>query len=433
MRFLSSLHSFVYGGVTVCLIFAFFIFVNIKTRFIGIRKSGAALRAVFSRSKAENSASPVKAALVSLCATVGTGNIVGVAGAVTLGGAGALFWMWISALLALSVKFAEIYLSTLYKRQGGAFSYIYAVLKKPVLKKVFLISGILAAFGIGNLTQTNAAAGAVSVMLTGIAPTDTVKACVGVVFGLVCVIILRRESYAVKFCEKFLPFMAAVYVFLCLFALYRAKEVLPQVFLSVLKGAFCPRAVTGGAVGSALITIKSGVARGIFSNEAGLSTAALAYEKSKGEPFALSLFGIFEVFVDTLVLCTLTALVVLSSGTAPYGGDLGANTTLFAFCAILGQKSIFVFCPAVCFFAFSSVIGWGIYARRFAEKLELPAAAVAAVYALACVFGALFRAGAVWQAAEISTVLMMAFNCAAIIAHRNNISYNSLRRGGRFR
>ena len=226
--------------------------------------------------------------------------------------------------------------------------------------------------------------------------------------------------------------MAAVYIVFCLFALYRTKEVLPQVLLSVLKGAFCPRAVTGGAVGSALITIKSGVARGIFSNEAGLSTAALAYEKSEGEPFALSLFGIFEVFVDTLVLCTLTALVVLTSGTAAYGNDLGANTTLLAFCTVLGQKSLLFFCPTVCFFAFSSVIGWGIYARRFAEKLSLPATATAAVYALACVFGAVFRAGAVWQVAEISTVLMMAINCTAIIVHRKNISYNRLRRGSRF-
>ena len=422
LRLISSLHSFLYGSVTVCLIFAFFIFINIKTRFIGIRKIGAAATAVFLNKNNSTAASPIKAALVSLCATVGTGNIVGVAGAVTLGGPGALFWMWISAFLALSVKFTEIYLSSLYKSQGSAFSYIYAAIKSPLLKKTFLISGVVAALGIGNLTQTNAAAGAVSVMLNGIIPCDNVKVFIGAVFALLCIILLKRESSAVKFCENCLPIMAIGYILLCLFTLYRTKNVLPQVFISVFRGAFCPRAVTGGAVGGILITIKSGIARGIFSNEAGLSTASLAYEKSEGEPFALSLFGIFEVFVDTVVLCTLTGLVVLASGTAAFGKDLGVNTTLNAFSAVLGQKSIFLFCPIVCFFAFSSVIGWGIYARRFAEKLSLPAFVCTVIYALMCVFGAIFRAWTVWQIAEISTVFMMAINCRAVIFHREKLS-----------
>ena len=422
MVFISGLHSAVFGIHTVILIFAFFLFVNFKTRFIGIRKSVSAVKALFCTDK-NNGNSPLKAICISLCATVGTGNIVGVAGAVALGGAGAVFWMWVSGILALSVKFSEIYLSSLYKNNGGAFSYIYSAFPLKQLKTVFLTFGLFTALGIGNLTQTNAAAGAVAYLF--VLPQryiSAVKIILGIVFCAFCLVFLWREYKAIKFCEAVLPLMAAGYVILCVCALFKMRAVLPSVFAKIAEGAFCPRAVTGGAIGSAVYAVKSGLARGIFSNEAGLSTGTLAYEKSEGSAVYLSLFGIAEVIVDTLVLCTLTALVVISSKNTVYGKDLGVFTTLSAFSDILGKGAVYIFCVMVCFFAFSSVIGWGIYARRFAISLKIPIFLTVTLYSSACIWGAVFSAEAVWKIAEIVSVLMMTVNCSAIIYHRKELS-----------
>ncbi len=419
MRILSIIYESVYGVPTLTLIFSVFLFLNIKTRFIGIRKISASIKTVFSKNKNGNFGSALKSACVSLSATVGTGNIVGVAGAVSLGGAGAVFWMWVSAILSLSVKYLEIYLSSIYKKDGSAYSYIFKVLNSNALRRVFLVLGIIAAFGIGNLTQTNAASSSAAVVLReiGIRP-DVSGIIVGIVFMLLCVVLLKRESGAVKLCEILLPFMAAAYILFCAAALFVVREKIPDTFSLILKGAFSPKAVTGGMVGSVIKAMKAGVARGIFSNEAGLSTAALAYEKSTTPPHITALFGIFEVIVDTLILCTLTALVVISSGTVVYGKDLGAYTTMSSFTSILGKNSVFWFCPIICFFAFSSVIGWGIYARRFSEKLSVNPNLIVLVYSACCILGAVSGAGAVWQIAEISSILMMTVNCAALILNK---------------
>lgn len=424
---ISSIHSAIYGVPTLVAIFLVFLTLNLKTRFIGIRKFPDAIKGLF-RGKKGGRRSPISSACVSLSATVGTGNIVGVAGAVTLGGAGAVFWMWVSAILCMTVKFCEIYLSSVYKGKAGALEYIFVVFKSRAPKAAFLIFGIIASFGIGNLTQTNAAASSFSMLLNNFGITaKSSRFIIGVFFAVACLIILSRETYAAKFCEMFLPFMAAAYIILCVIVLCLSRDSLLQTFLSIIKGAFYPRSVTYGAVGSVFTTLRAGVARGLFSNEAGLSTAALAYEKSDEKPFSTALFGILEVFVDTILLCTLTALVVLNSGTAVYGEDQGAYTTLCAFMSVLGRKSVFAFCPIICFFAFSSVIGWGIYARRFAEKLGLDVTVIITVYAVCCMIGAVTRADTVWQIAEISSIFMMATSMTALIKHRKKLTYQELK------
>ncbi|MBR5923295.1 MAG: sodium:alanine symporter family protein [Clostridia bacterium] len=413
MQTLKMLHSALYGLPALCLIIALFVFINVKTGFAGIVRSGAAARAVLARKENNRGgASPLKSAFAALSATVGTGNIVGAAGAVTLGGPGAVFWMWAAALLALSVKFAEIYLS---KSGSFAFAYIRSALGGGALR-VFCLFGILTAVGIGNITQTNAAAQSAALLFSLFGARKTAVICAtGACFALLGFIILYRRI-AVRFCERLLPFMAAGYVILCLFALFFSRRALPRVLSAVLRGAFDPEAVTGGAVGSAFLALKSGISRGVFSNEAGLGNSAISYEKSEGDAQTVALFGIFEVFVDTLVLCTLTALVVLCAGSAVYGADAGALTALFAFSALLGKKALFFFCPAVVLFAFSSLIGWGIYAGRFAEIIGLPSTPVFAVYCAFALFGAVLRAESVWQIAEICTLFMMAINLAAVAA-----------------
>ena len=402
--------------------FGVFFLINIKTRFIGIRKIGAAMRAAFSAKGETGADSPIKSACISLCATVGTGNIVGVAGAVSLGGAGAVFWMWLSGGLAMSVKFYEVYLSRILRGKGGAFGYIYAAFGGRWARTALCVAGLFAALGIGNLTQANAAADSTVILLSGTyIPSQTVKIVLGVLFAAAAFILLKKERIAADFCRVFLPFMAAGYIALCFLALIISRANLPQIFYSIIKGAFCPKAVTGGAVGSVFYAVKSGVARGVFSNEAGLSTAALAYEKSNGSPYNISLLAIFEVFVDTILLCTLTALVILSADNIPYGEDPGAKVVMSAFIGTLGRWCVVVFCPIVCFFAFSSVIGWGIYARRFAAKLSINENLTVLVYTACCILGACGGAAAVWQAAEITSVLMMTVNCSALLSHIKNI------------
>lgn len=422
MRIISLIHNALYGTPTLALLFAVFLYLNIKTGFIGVRKLFPAARAIL-RGSGGGEASPTRAACVSLCATVGTGNIVGVAGAVTLGGAGAVFWMWVSGILAMTVKFCEVYLSASFRQNGGAFGYIYAVFGDKKLQTAFCIFGLFSAFGIGNLTQTNAAASSAAVALTSFdISAKTVRFSMGITFSLAAFLLLKKEKIAADWCEKFLPFMAIGYIGLCLFALFLSRGNLQKVFLDIIKGAFSPKAVTGGAVGSFICALQSGVARGVFSNEAGLSTAALAYEKSKGNAISIALPTVFEVFIDTIVLCTLTALVVLSSGTAVYGRELGAYTTLCAFINIMGRRSVYLFCPLVCFFAFSSVIGWGIYARRFSEKLGVGGRVIGIIYAVSCIIGAAVSPDAVWKLAEISSLFMMFINCAALLFHRDRLA-----------
>ena len=424
MRFIFSVHDFLYGVPTLILIFAVFLTLNLKTGFIGTRKLTSATKAVFLGKQTNSETSPLKAASISLCATVGTGNIVGVAGAVTLGGAGAVFWMWISGVLAMSVKFCEVYLSASFKKSGGAFGYIYRAFGSGKIKTVFCVFGIIAALGIGNLTQTNAAANSAAMALaTFNISAKAARLIVGVLFFCLCALLLKRENTAADFCLKFLPVMAISYIFFCGVALVLVHHNLPHVFTNIIRGAFRPDAVTGGAVGSVIITVKSGVARGIFSNEAGLSTAALAYEKSEGNAFKVALPAIFEVFVDTIVLCTLTALVVLSSDTAVYGAEFGAYTTLAAFMKILGERTVYLFCPLVCFFAFSSVIGWGIYARRFCENIRINGNIAAVIYSLFCIIGANITPDIVWAVAEMSSLFMMFINSTALILHRDKLDF----------
>lgn len=427
MALLERIYTAVYGVPTVIAIFILFFIISIKTRFVGVRKIGASVKAVINGNKHGKSGDTLKAVCVSLCATVGTGNIVGVAGAVSIGGPGAVFWMWISALLSLSVKFSEIYLSLVYKKKSSAYGYIYAAVKSEALRRAFLIFGIITAFGIGNLTQTNAAADSIALFTGGMSISPSIiRIVTGIVFMLLCLVILIRENSAVSFCEKFLPFMAAAYILLCLAALVSSRKALPKALSLIFRGAFCPMAVTGGAVGSIIAGIKSGMARGIFSNEAGLSTAALAYEKSKTAPYETALFGIFEVLIDTMLLCTLTALVVISSNSVAYGSDFGAYSVLCAFISVLGNRSILFLCPIICFFAFSSVIGWGIYARRFAEKCGFNTAVLVCIYAITCIIGAAVTADAAWMIAEMSSLSMMFVNCYSLIFHRNKLSYKNL-------
>ncbi len=376
--------------------------------------------------------SPLQAACTALSATMGTGNIAGVAGAVALGGAGAVFWMWVSAIFSMAVKYAEIYLAVRYRSRnakgalcGGTAYIIDAALphKFHFLAVTFAALGAAASFGIGNLAQISTVSSSVELMARRLLPLTAnelflVKLGVGILCAaLVFGVIISGSRKVGAWAEKIVPVMTVIYIALSLGVLFVYRERLPEVIKSIFVGAFSPAAVSGGAVGSVFVCMRIGMSRGVFSNEAGLGTAPTAYACSEGNDSALPLFGVFEVFVDTVVCCTLTALVVLSAGDISYGIDIGAASTFSAFARVYGENIIFIFCPVLCCFAFSSILGWGFYGIGFIRYLFGGRRTISylLLFCLTISLGAVMRADAVWLISEILNGLMILPNITVLL------------------
>lgn len=362
---------------------------------------------------------------------MGTGNIVGVAGAVALGGPGAVFWMWVSAVFCMTIKFAEIALAVRYREEnsdgsykGGVMYYIKNALPPYFmpLAVIFCICGIAASFGVGNMTQINTMSSSVSTLcktIGKISPqTDFfIKLSVGVFCAAICSFVLKNDGTVGRFCEKLMPVMTLFYIGLTLGVIVARHAKIPVVLKSIFVGAFCPKAITGGAIGSAFIGMRFGMSRGVFSNEAGLGTAPTAYACGEGNEAELGLIGVVEVFIDTIVVCTLTALTVLCAADITYGVDGASTLTLSAFINVYGKNVIFIFCPIVCFFAFSSAVGWGLYGQKFISFLfgEDATKGFLILFVLSMVPAAVFRADAVWVIAEILNGLMALPNIISLL------------------
>ena len=335
-----AVNNFIWGVPAMICIIGVGLYLSIGTRFIQIRKFPLAIKTTIGRifSKKDSSdgtMTPFQAVCTALAATVGTGNIAGVAGAIAIGGPGAVFWMWVSAFLGMCTKFSEVTLAVHFRERnahgdyvGGPMYYIKNGLSKNWhwLAVLFSVFGVLTVFGTGNATQVNTITTAINTALLNfnlISP-DSVKTvnlvlgiAIAVIVGLVLLGGVKRIG---RVTEKLVPFMAVLYIGLSLGVVLLNIENVPSVFASIIHGAFNPSAVTGGIVGSFFLSMKKGVSRGIFSNEAGLGTGSIAHAcADTQEPVKQGLFGIFEVFADTIVICTLTALVILVSGVSfPY-------------------------------------------------------------------------------------------------------------------
>ena len=376
---------------------------------------------------------PFQAVCTALAATVGTGNIAGVAGAIAIGGPGAVFWMWVSAFLGMCTKFSEVTLAVHFRERnahgdyvGGPMYYIKNGLSKNWhwLAVLFSVFGVLTVFGTGNATQVNTITTAINTALLNynlISPDSvkTVNLVLGVVIAIIVGLVLLGGVKRIgKVTEKLVPFMALLYIVLSLGVVLLNIEHVPSVFASIINGAFNPSAVTGGIVGSFFLSMKKGVSRGIFSNEAGLGTGSIAHAcADTKKPVKQGLFGIFEVFTDTIVICTLTALVVLVSGVSvPYGADAGAELTISGFTATYGNWVSIFTAVAMCCFAFSTIIGWGLYGARcieflFSVKVIRP---FMIVYSLVAILGATMDLGLLWSIAETFNGLMSIPNLIAL-------------------
>lgn len=434
----SAVNSFVWGVPAMICIIGVGLILSVRTNFIQIRKFGHALKMtigrIFDKTEAsDGSMTPFQAVCTALAATVGTGNIAGVAGAIAIGGPGAVFWMWISALLGMCTKFSEVTLAVHFREKnkrgdyvGGPMYYIKNGLGKNWMWLAYLFAafGVLTVFGTGNATQVNTITTAINSALLnynliGGSSVKTVSLVIGIIITvLVSAVLLGGIKRIGKVTEKLVPFMAVLYIVLALGVVILNIETVPAVFQSIFAGAFNPSAFTGGIIGSFFLSMKKGVSRGIFSNEAGLGTGSIAHACADTEkPIHQGLFGIFEVFADTIVICTLTALTILCSGVSiNYGVDAGAELTISGFVSTYGSWISIFTAIALCCFAFSTILGWGLYGARciefiFGEKVIKP---FMVVYALIAIVGATADLGLIWGIADTFNGLMAIPNLIAL-------------------
>ena len=431
-------NNFIWGVPAMICIIGVGLVLSFLTRFLQIRKFPYAMKVTIGRmfrkkQAADGAMTPFQAVCTALAATVGTGNIAGVAGAIAIGGPGAVFWMWISAVLGMCTKFSEVTLAVHFREKndkgefvGGPMYYIKNGLKKHWhwLAYLFAAFGVITVFGTGNATQVNTITTAIDSALFnyGIISKDSVSninLVIGIVLAVLLALILLGGIKRIgQVTEKLVPFMALFYVVLALGVVILNINHVPAVFKEIVEGAFSPASVTGGVVGSFFMSMKKGVSRGIFSNEAGLGTGSIAHAcADTRKPVKQGFFGIFEVFVDTIVICTLTALVILCSEVPiTYGQAAGAELTISGFTATYGNWVSLFTAVAMCCFAFSTIIGWGLYGARcieflFGTKVNKP---FMFVYSLVAIVGATLDLGLLWSIAETFNGLMAIPNLIAV-------------------
>ncbi len=452
-EFITRLDDIAWGSVVLCLLVGVGLILSISTRFLQFRKFGHAMKntlgKVFRKQEAgKGEVTPLQALTTALAATVGTGNIAGVTGAIVIGGPGAVFWMWLSALVGMCTKFAEVTLAVKYRERndkgdwvGGPMYYIKNGLGKGFgwLSVLFCLFGFLAAFGIGNATQVqsigeaigsaiNALGGNVQATMISFAGNQFTlcNLIVGIIVAIIVALVLFGGIKRIgSVTERIVPVMAVVYIISTLIVIFANIAHIGEVFAMIFKGAFSAEAALGGAFGITVSTsITKGIARGCFSNEAGLGSAPMAHAAtSETNPVKQGFFGIFEVFMDTIVICTLTALTVLSAACAggveiAWGTSGGAAIVSAALSSVLGGglgSVILALCLAL--FALSTVLSWSLYGTRCFEYLFGTRASIGykLVFILFAIIGATMSLNDAWNLADALNGFMAIPNLIAIL------------------
>lgn len=422
-KFSEILHGIVWGAPTLVLILGTGIFLSARTGFVQISLFPKALRLFARRLFRRNmeDASSFRCLCTALAATVGTGNLAGVAGAICLGGPGAVFWMWVCGFVGMALKYAEAVLAVRYRIsedgevRGGPMYFITRGLgeKWRFLACAYCLFGVAASFGVGNAAQINTviACGKSVLRSLGVDLSEVVWLLLGLVLAIaVSTALMGGANRIGKTAEKLIPLVSLGYLLLCGAVLVLRFRQIPAAMGAILQGAFSPRAVTGGMLGSSFQALRIGCSRGVFTNEAGMGTAAMAHGGADvTHPVQQGMMGIVEVFLDTIVICTLTALVLLVSGAAiPYGTDIGPVLTEAAFSGVLGDWAGVFLAGAMCCFAFATVLGWGLYGGRCLEFLA--GTPCWKTYAIAqgvmALIGCRMQTGAVWLLSDIFNGLM---------------------------
>ena len=445
-KVLGEIDDAVWGVPLIVLILATGLFLTIRLRGVQFHKLGHGLRMMFSKNEnaKEGEVSSFAALCTALSATIGTGNIVGVATAIVAGGPGALFWMWLAALVGMATKYAECLLAVKYRHVaedghiiGGPFYYIEDGMGSRFkwLGKLFAVFGVGAGLlGIGTITQVNGIANAVNdvfdpenawtVTLFGQEYSWTVVIAAVVVTLCVALVIIGGIKRISSVAQVIVPFMAILYVLFALIILVLNITRVPAAFALIVQSAFGLKAASGGALGAMIVAMQKGVARGIFSNEAGLGSAPIAAATSSTQPAAKQgLVSMLGTFFDTIVICTMTGLCIVLTGAYHIEGLEGVAVTAKAF--EVGLPFPDQFCSGalmVCliFFAFTTILGWDYYSERCLEYLTggrmLPVKIYRGIYILAVFIGPFLTVSAVWTIADIFNGLMAIPNLIALLA-----------------
>ncbi|WP_303870146.1 sodium:alanine symporter family protein [Acetobacterium wieringae] len=443
---IAAVNNFVWGPVMLALLMGTGIFLTVRLKFLPWRNLGYALKSVFAKqdpAKKESSGdiSPFQSLMTALAATIGTGNIVGVATAMVLGGPGALVWMWISALFGLSTKYGESVLAVKYRETnkegemaGGPMYAMKNGFKNKtigsILAVLFSAFAVIASFGIGNMTQANSIASAV-VGTFGIPTWVT-----GAVITILAIVVLLGGIKSIgRVCGVIVPFMAVFYFVAGILVIIINFENLPAGISQIFTMAFSPTAVAGGVGGTVIASMLSamrwGVARGVFSNEAGLGSAPIAAAAAKTDhPSRQGYINMTGTFFDTLVVCTITGLVIASSGmlgTMTEAGKLlsGANLTIAAFESALGPIGGYIVTIGIMLFAFSTILGWEYYGEKSLEYLIKAPMAVKVYrlfYSLIAFVGATTALQIVWDFSDTMNGLMAIPNLISLLVLSNVIA-----------
>ena len=433
---LNSIDDVVWGIPTIVLILATGLILTIRARGLQFTKLGRAFKSIFKKNEGHGELSGFSALCTALSATIGTGNIVGVATAIIIGGPGAIFWMWIMAIFGMMTNYSENVLGIFYRRKGesgewrgGAMYYLkdglgsYKGMKHvgSVLAVLFSCFCLLASFGIGNMSQVNSISGNMAnafnipTWVTGIAL---------VIIG--SVVILGGLKRVANVAEKLVPFMAILYIILALIIFFTHLPVIPAVFKAIFKGAFAAKSAGGGIVGFGLQkAITMGFKRGAFSNEAGLGSSVMVHSSSNvKEPVRQGMWGIFEVFADTIIVCTLTAIVILSTGVVDLetgvvlSQNAGAGLVGESFATVFGAFGPKFVAIAILLFAFSTVLGWSHYGTTawqylFGERTQV---LYKVIFVVMIFFGCTMSLSLAWDLSDTFNGLMMIPNLIGVLS-----------------
>lgn len=424
-KILSQLDSFVWGPPLLVLLVGTGIYLSLRLGLLQILKLPKAIKLIFKAdNKGQGDISSFAALATALAATVGTGNIVGVATAIKLGGPGALFWMWVAAFFGMATKYAEGVLAIKYRTKdangeiaGGPMYYILNGMGKRwrPLAVAFSIFGVMVAlFGSGTFTQVNSITESLN-NAVGLSP----KVISPILAIIVAIIIFGGIQSISKVSEKIVPFMATIYILATLIILaFNWKFIIPSIFL-IIKSAFSGQAATGGFLGATtMVAIQAGIARGVFSNESGLGSAPIAAAAAKTEePVEQGLVSMTGTFIDTIIICSLTGLTIIVTGS--WSSNLnGATLTQSAFATVFGQFGTYALTVSLILFAFTTILGWGYYGERCFEFLfGTPAIMIYRLIFVAMVaLGGFLKLEVIWVIADIVNGLMAIPNLVALLA-----------------
>jgi len=433
-EYVKILADFAWGPIMIVFLCGTGIILSIGTKFVQFRKLGLAFKLMFSKDvKGEGDITPFQALMTSLAATIGTGNIAGVASAIATGGPGAVFWMWVTAAFGGASKYGEALLAIKYRitnengeKSGGPMYYIELGMKERFggnwkwLGCAFAFFGVLASFGIGNMMQANSVATAVNVSM-GIPMWIT-----GIVIAIATALVIVGGIKNIgNVTDKIVPAMAIVYIVGALVVLFSNVSAVPAAFKMIFTHAFSAKAVGGGLIGT---VIRYGVARGVFSNEAGLGSAPIAHAASTNDdPVLQGIIGTLGSFIDTLVVCTMTALVILTSGLVNIGSDglmtitnnlTSAELTTTAFSVGLPGVGEYIVSIGLIFFAFSTILGWYYYGSKCLEYIAgVKAVNFYKIFFIVLVFiGSVQSIDLVWNLSDAFNGLMAIPNLIALLS-----------------